>query len=44
MLEIRTVVILEGLVTERGHERDFWGTGIVLFLDLGTCFTDVLIS
>ena len=44
VLEIRIVVILEGLVAERGHERDFCGEAIVVFLDAGACFTDVFIS
>ena len=44
MLEIRIVVILEGLVAKRGHERDFCGEAIVVFLDPGACFTDVFIS
>ena len=34
----------EGLVAERGHERDFCGEDIVVFLDPGACFTDVFIS
>ena len=31
-------------MAERGHERDFCGEDIVVFLDPGACFTDVFIS
>ena len=34
----------EGIVAERGHERDFCGEDIVVFLDPGAYFTDVFIS
>lgn len=34
-IEIRTVLSLEVIVTQKGHEGTFWNDGIVPYLDLG---------
>lgn len=44
VLKARIVVILEELVTGRGHEGGSPGVGVALFLNLGACFVDAFFS